>query len=113
MLERFPTALLTVMVIAAGLELASVGESLNTGGARDVEKQPEQVERKRRWTTMLVTTSLLVAFKNDGLGFVAGMLCHWSYELQEILARNSQRVSANRGPTESLDEQRSLLPQHE
>lgn len=76
LLEKFPTALLTIMVVAAGLELASVGESLNTRGARDVEKSPEEAERKRRWTTMVVTASLLVAFKNDAVGFIAGMLCH-------------------------------------
>lgn len=30
---------------------------------------------------MLVTTGGLLAFRNDGLGFIAGMLCHWSQSL--------------------------------
>ena len=106
LLQRFPNALLAVMIIAAGLELASVGESLNTSRARDIdkgersastsdamrgnrllEKRLDESERKRRWTVMLVTAGLLLAFKNDAIGFVAGMCCHWSYELPGIYAR--------------------------
>ncbi|EEP81278.1 conserved hypothetical protein [Uncinocarpus reesii 1704] len=89
LLKAFPTAFLSVMVIAAGLELASVGESLNTAGAWDLGKhdrsgvlptmrpaelQLSEAERKQRWTVMIVTVGLLLAFKNDGIGFVAGFL---------------------------------------
>ncbi|KAJ5094829.1 hypothetical protein N7456_010690 [Penicillium angulare] len=96
LLQRFPAAFLGIMVIAAGLELLSVGESLNTSGARDVGQSgggllasAEQhlgpvltdEERKRRWTVMMVTVGLLVGFKNDAIGFIAGMLCHCAYEL--------------------------------
>lgn len=109
LLKRFPTALLTVMVLAAGLELASVGESLNTSGARDVEKEPEEAERKRRWTTMLVTVGLLVAFKNDAVGFIAGMLCHWSYEVPAMLAKLRRRAPGSRQPDGGLREEQSLL----
>lgn len=38
LLHNFTTSLLTVMIIAAGLELASVGESLNTDRARDLKE---------------------------------------------------------------------------
>src|SRR5271163_3559996 len=38
LLQRFPHALLAVMILAAGIELASVGESLNTSRARDIAK---------------------------------------------------------------------------
>jgi Molybdate transporter of MFS superfamily len=113
LLKRFPTALFVVMVLAAGLELASVGESLNTRRARDVEKEPEETERKRRWTTMLVTMAVLIAFKNDAVGFIAGMLCHWSYELPETLTRIKTRGSGGRRSNESLDEEQSLLQQHD
>lgn len=103
LLKTFPTALLSIMVIAAGLELASVGESLNTDRARDIrsaagsfqatgppvkellllrsEEELDELERKRRWNVMMVTVGLLVAFRNDAVGFVAGMMCHWSYEV--------------------------------
>jgi MFS superfamily sulfate permease-like transporter len=113
LLRRFPVALLTVMVIAAGIELASVGESLNTRGARDVEKEPGEAERKKRWTTMLVTMGLLVAFKNDAVGFIAGMLCHWTYDFPEMLARGRRGGFGGRSFRETSHEQQSLLPQHD
>ncbi len=112
LLKRFPTALLTVMVFAAGLELAGVGESLNTRGARDVEKELGEVERKRRWMTMLVTMGLLVAFQNDAVGFIAGMLCHWSYEVPEMLNSVRRRLE-NRRSVGCLHEEQTLLPQHD
>ena len=98
LLRRFPTALLSIMVIAAGLELASVGESLNTTRARDISKDESMhgagsdatlsdAERQRRWTVMLVTVALLVGFKNDAVGFIAGMCCHWSYEFPGLWRR--------------------------
>ncbi|KAK5007542.1 hypothetical protein LTR39_005383, partial [Cryomyces antarcticus] len=82
----FPKALLGVMVIAAGVELAKVGESLNTG-ARDLWEEAEQeddqngewtieargkrartpseLERRERWMVMLVTVAGLLTFRND------------------------------------------------
>lgn len=114
LLRAFPTAFLAVMVVGAGLELASVGESLNTSGAWDLGRNDapsrqsqggsgmsfsrgrgmsaelltmSDVERKRRWTVMLVTVGVLVAFRNDGVGFLAGMLCHWGYGLPRLVER--------------------------
>ena len=106
LLKRFPKALLATIIIAAGLELASVGESLNTSRARDIdkdesplstnetlpssrllEKRLDEAGRKKRWTVMLITAGLLLAFKNDAIGFVAGMCCHWSYELPALFER--------------------------
>jgi len=97
LLRRYPKGLLGVMVLAAGIELAKVGESLNYG-ARDlwehsenfgsrgedsnrVRKGVSEEERMERWTVMMFTVAGLLAFKNDGVGFLAGMLCHWSYGL--------------------------------
>ncbi|KAL4895500.1 hypothetical protein BDV59DRAFT_174034 [Aspergillus ambiguus] len=100
LLKRFPSSMLGVMVIAAGLELLSVGESLNTTAARDLVKlhngltgdpgehvgpMLSEEDRKRRWTVMMVTVGLLVGFKNDAIGFLAGMLCHWTYELPGLI----------------------------
>ena len=114
LLHKFPTAFLTVMIIAAGLELASVGESLNTERARDLNKGQRlpgnslsEDAKKQRWTVMLVTAGVLVAFKNDGVGFIAGMLCHWSFQLDGYL-------KSKRSPLTTTDdedgERRRLLP---
>jgi MFS superfamily sulfate permease-like transporter len=112
LLKSFPYAFLGIMVIAAGLELASVGESLNTTGARDLKKSHHtsilgengqdigpvlsEDERKRRYTVMLVTIGFLVGFKNDAIGFIAGLLCHASFELsgyiQKLQARREGRI---------------------
>lgn len=81
LLKRFPTGFLGIMVIAAGLELVGVGESLNTSGARDLSGSGRVLsaeEHQQRWTVMMVTVGLLVGFKNDAVGFVAGLLCHWA-----------------------------------
>lgn len=110
LLSRFPTALLTIMVVAAGLELASVGESLNSPTrARDLKKDCRGMEKisetnsKERWTVMMVTAGMLLAFKNDAVGFLAGMCCHYSY-------RFAHRWERRRSSVSSTDrEQRPLL----
>lgn len=106
LLKRFPTALLGVMVIAAGMELLSVGESLNTTGARDIRKAVagqggltgedmgpmlSDFERKKRWMVMMVTVGLLVGFKNDAVGFLGGLLCHWAFEIPAVVERGVTR----------------------
>ncbi|KAE8325791.1 hypothetical protein BDV39DRAFT_178329 [Aspergillus sergii] len=111
LLKRFPSALLGVMVIAAGLELVSVGESLNTTGARDIMKANfgilgdarqdiapmlSDADRKRRWTVMMVTVGLLVGFKNDAIGFLAGILCHFGYELPGLWEKVRNRWNEGR-----------------
>ena len=100
LLQGFPKALLGIMVVAAGIELAKVGESLNVG-ARDLwedaeqsssqddeelnqsrlkrAREPNEEERKERWTVMMMTIAGLLAFRNDAVGFIAGMLCHWTF----------------------------------
>lgn len=98
LLTQYPKGLLGVMVVAAGLELAKVGHTLNQGapdlwqvsagqescdvGSRRHRNLSDE-ERLERWTVMLVTTAGLLAFKNDAVGFLAGMLCHCSYRLSE------------------------------
>ncbi|EOO03144.1 putative sulfate transporter protein [Phaeoacremonium minimum UCRPA7] len=109
LVRHFPHSILGIMVIAAGLELAKVGQSLNHGAAdlweaaidegdnghassslanmirkhRDLSDD----ERLERWTVMLMTTAGILAFKNDAVGFAAGMLCHGAYEISHIIER--------------------------
>jgi MFS superfamily sulfate permease-like transporter len=96
-LREFPKSLLAIMVIAAGVELAKVGESLNVG-ARDlweesadgrIAKELSEQERKERWSVMLVTVAGLLAFRNDAVGFLAGMFWHWGVHAPEYWENRS------------------------
>lgn len=116
LLTQYPKSLLGVMVVAAGLELAKVGHTLNQGapdlwhvsashgdheaGLRQHRHLSDE-ERLERWTVMLVTTAGLLAFRNDAVGFLAGMLCHTSYRLSERFTSWKSRrsiISSERSP---------------
>ncbi|KAK2593699.1 hypothetical protein QQS21_008607 [Conoideocrella luteorostrata] len=104
LLRSYPKSILGIMVLAAGLELAKVGHTLNKG-APDLwedaagERRPRALsdeERLERWTVMLITTAGILAFKNDAVGFLAGMLCHHAYKLTGWFAKR-QRNRLTRG----------------
>ncbi|KAI1814167.1 hypothetical protein GGS20DRAFT_430894 [Poronia punctata] len=101
LLGTFPRSLMGIMVLASGLELAKVGQSLNhgapdlweasvSGGSGKRHRTIDDEERSRRWNVMLVTTAGILAFKNDAIGFIAGMLCHYAYRLTEWADRSWQ-----------------------
>lgn len=116
LLGSFPKSILGIMVAAAGLELARVGQSLNhgapdlwedsilanagegdgiVGAAGRVVKRHREVsdeERQERWTVMLVTTAGILAFKNDAVGFIAGVLTHVAYQLSHTLEKRRGTV---------------------
>jgi hypothetical protein len=92
-LSGIPKSLLGVLVIAAGVELAKVGESVNTD-ARDLRvlngdrswdgkrvKELDEVDRRERWMVMLVTVAALLTFKNDAVGFITGLVWHWGFKI--------------------------------
>lgn len=95
LLDSFPKSLLGVMVFAAGLELAKIGVEVNWGASDlweeshggdsassgKVHRTLSEKERNERRTVMLMTTAAILAFKNDAVGFAAGMLCTWAYRL--------------------------------
>ncbi|KAK5108322.1 hypothetical protein LTR62_008418 [Meristemomyces frigidus] len=101
MLQRFPKSLLGVMVLAAGVELAKVGQ--NVGESKDlwertdnehndarVQARPREIleqQSKDKWMVMLITTAGCLAFKNDFVGFLAGMLWHWALRTPGLLQR--------------------------
>lgn len=105
LLGSFPKAILGVMVIAAGLELAKVGQSLNhgasdlwessvsdddEGGVGGLVKRHREIgdeERAERWTVMLMTTAGILAFKNDAVGFLAGLLTWYAYGVSHAAER--------------------------
>lgn len=106
LLHNFPAAFLVTLVLAAGLELAGVGESLNSPGrARDLKKGLEtgrnvlaEGESRERWNVMMVTAGLLLAFKNDAVGFLAGMCCHYSYAFARRVERWQREGDSERQP---------------
>ncbi|TAQ89406.1 hypothetical protein B7494_g2276 [Chlorociboria aeruginascens] len=130
LLREYPKGLLGVMVFAAGLELAKVGENLNYG-ARDLwevsevrssgfgnydqeapkrQRELSDEERTERWTVMFMTIGGMLAFKNDGVGFVAGMLCYGVYQSSKICAgwkgwRSRMDKRNQRGTTFGEEEQ--------
>ncbi|OCK77666.1 hypothetical protein K432DRAFT_384490 [Lepidopterella palustris CBS 459.81] len=134
-LAGFPRSLLGVLVLAAGVELAKVGESVNTdardlwvydststqtGGegescdGKKLRKVDEQ-ERKERWAVMLVTVASLLAFRNDAVGFMAGLCWFWGIRATRAVEawrerRMRWRWRPARGSVESADEEgRGLL----
>jgi hypothetical protein len=120
-LRVFPRSLLGVMVIAAGIELAKVGETLNAG-ARDLwddqsadqgesrkQKTLDEKERKARWSVMLVTIAGLLAFKNDATGFLAGLLWHWGLHADEYLQQWGVRRTWSWGHRRQDGEYEGLL----
>ncbi|KAK0108242.1 hypothetical protein ONS95_003061 [Cadophora gregata] len=135
LLREYPKGLLGIMVLAAGLELAKVGESLNNG-ARDLwevsdssqsehsegqglkhQRTLSDEERKERWTVMFMTVGFLLAFKNDGVGFLAGMLCHYFNQASRVWAeweslrvrREDRGSRRNRQATTVEEEEEQLL----
>lgn len=133
LLHAYPKSLLGIMVFASGLELAKVGESLNHGAQdlweaseSEVERaasdlptkrlrEPSDEERKERWTVMLMTVGALLAFRNDGVGFAAGMLCHAAYRASKRVFWVSWMRARSRPPiflqnrTEETEDQEPLL----
>lgn len=112
LLRHYPMSLLGIMVFAAGLELAKVGNSLNNGAPdlwRDAVYADSGVangmphrqrdlcdeERMERWTVMLTTTGGILAFRNDAMGFLAGMLCHGAYRLSDLVQERSRKHAAS------------------
>jgi hypothetical protein len=107
-LKGFPASLLGVLVLAAGVELAKVGESLNTD-ARDLRllevgggdgeetwdgkhvRSLDDRERRERWMVMLVTVAALLTFRNDGVGFLAGLTWHWGFRATRIFEEQRTR----------------------
>ena len=118
LLQSFPKSLLGVMVLAAGVELAKVaqsvtetGDSLEVGGVDNEDerfdhKLRHEQEGRDRWMVMLTTVAGCLAFKNDAVGFLAGMIWHWSQRLPTWLSfrrRGSIKLVHDNRQEESAD----------
>ncbi|KAK3403119.1 hypothetical protein B0T20DRAFT_450029 [Sordaria brevicollis] len=83
LLEKFPKAFLGVMVLGAGVELARVGVA-NT-----------ETEEDRM--VMLMTAGTILAFRNDGVGFLAGMGTFWGFKVAGLAGRLWERLTREEG----------------
>ena len=128
LLKYFPKSLLGIMVIAAGVELAKVGESLNTT-ARDLwessvsaddgtvlkkSRELDEEERRNRWSVMLVTVAGLLAFRNTAIGFVVGLVWHCGLHATEIFSwrrRSRSWFHTQRSSSEQLLQQSDGNPE--
>lgn len=110
-LHRFPRSILGVMVLAAGVELAKVGRSVADGTddrdvwtraqadaaadssthSAEVTQEEQENRREDKWMVMLVTVAGCLAFKNDAVGFLAGMIWHFSLYLPSLWERLAGR----------------------
>lgn len=67
LLQLFPTSILAVMLFISGVELGSAARSVN-----DFEE--DDMRKRENFTILLLTAGSLVAYSNDGIGFVAGLV---------------------------------------
>lgn len=101
-----PSSLLGVLIFAAGVELAKVGESVNTN-ARDLRvldrgeswdgkrfKALGDGEKKERFTAMLVTVAMLLTFRNDAVGFITGLIWHFGFKTAKRIEERRERLES-------------------
>ncbi|KAI7895777.1 uncharacterized protein EV154DRAFT_494881 [Mucor mucedo] len=77
LLQAFPTSLLAVMLFISGVELGSAARSVN-----DFEQ--DEVRKRENFTIMLLTTGSLVAYSNDGIGFISGLVSAALLSMQRL-----------------------------
>lgn len=67
LIGSYPSAILGVMLFVSGIELGAVARTVNDGVLSDQK-------RHANFIVMITTASMLVGFKNDGIGFLGGMV---------------------------------------
>ncbi|ORX79699.1 hypothetical protein K493DRAFT_243384 [Basidiobolus meristosporus CBS 931.73] len=121
LLQYFPKSFLGVMLFFSGLELAMAARNF-------AQPTDSQATRNRNFLIVLVSGGMLMTFKNDGVGFVAGMVayaCLWwdarrrGVEFDRDGPANSgdcgePNSDANlvAGPSSSVMPDQQVLPQH-
>jgi len=103
-LKLFPKSLLGIMVFAAGMELVSVGENLNSTASdvfRELDAQDSLIGgmlstqmKKDRWMIMMVTVGMFLAFRSAFVGFMAGCVCWALLEVQNRIESWASRSSS-------------------
>ncbi|OBZ81994.1 Molybdate transporter 1 [Choanephora cucurbitarum] len=77
LLKLFPTSILAVMLFISGVELGCAARSLN-------DNIVDESIKRENFVIMLLTTGSLVAYSNDGIGFVAGLASACLLSIQRL-----------------------------
>ncbi|KAI8092771.1 uncharacterized protein BX664DRAFT_277264 [Halteromyces radiatus] len=77
LLDLFPKSILAVMLFVSAIELAFAGKAI-VAGETDEQKKTE------KWVVMLVTTGVMMAFSNAGIGFLAGLVVAALLSMQRL-----------------------------
>ncbi|KAF9192615.1 hypothetical protein BGZ51_005205 [Haplosporangium sp. Z 767] len=67
LIASYPSAILGVMLFVSGIELGAVARTVNDGVYDDKK-------RHANFIVMITTAAMLVGFKNDGIGFLGGLV---------------------------------------
>ncbi|KAG0264628.1 hypothetical protein BG011_006474 [Mortierella polycephala] len=67
LIASYPSAILGVMLFVSGIELGAVARTVNDGVYDDKK-------RHANFIIMITTAAMLVGFKNDGIGFLGGLV---------------------------------------
>ncbi|KAF9416239.1 hypothetical protein BGZ94_010268 [Podila epigama] len=67
LIASYPSAILGVMLFVSGIELGAVARTVNDGVVSDQR-------RHANFIVMITTAGMLVGFKNDGVGFLGGLM---------------------------------------
>ncbi|KAG0273025.1 hypothetical protein BGZ95_011169 [Linnemannia exigua] len=67
LIASYPSAILGVMLFVSGIELGAVARTVNDGVYDDQK-------RHANFIVMITTAAMLVGFKNDGIGFIGGLV---------------------------------------
>ncbi|KAI9244464.1 hypothetical protein BDA99DRAFT_472579 [Phascolomyces articulosus] len=77
LLQVFPNSILGVMLFISGIELASAARAVNNGVT-------DEAKQKENWTIMLVTMGVIIAYSNDGVGFLSGLVAALILAVQRL-----------------------------
>ncbi|CAO3686554.1 unnamed protein product [Rhizopus stolonifer] len=108
LLQLFPNSVLAVMMFISGVELGSAARSIN-------DHEPDEARRRENFTIMLLTAGSLIAYSNDGIGFLAGLVSAFLLSVQRLGLKSclySCSEALKSIPQRWKDQSKSTLPQH-
>ncbi|KAI9319356.1 hypothetical protein BX666DRAFT_2025657 [Dichotomocladium elegans] len=77
LLQLFPQSILGVMLFISAIELGSAVRTVNNGVT-------EEWRQRENWTLLLITMGAILAFSNDGIGFLTGLVSAVLLSIQRL-----------------------------